>query len=102
VLDILYPVLNQTVKYLEKSFEAWELVSFAAEQCQHFPLEAVKLLQMTILSAKEPWWTPKAEDEEAILQTALASGNSDARQIAIEVINYRGEMGDFRWRHLLE
>jgi len=101
-LDLLYPTLSQTVKYLHDGFDARQLISYAAEHCERFPSEAVTLLQMTILWAKEPWWTPKDEDEERILRAAMASENEDAKGIALEVINYRGERGDFRWKHLLE
>ena len=101
-LDLLYPTLCQTVKFLHDGFAARQLTSYAAEYCDSFPLEAVSLLQMTIISAKEPWWMLKDEDEEKILRSALASGHEDAKRIALEVINYRGEQGDFRWKHLLE
>jgi len=57
---------------------------------------------MAILAAKEVWWTPRDEDEEKILQVAMASKNEEARKIAIGIINYRGELGDFRWKYLLE
>lgn len=101
-LDLLYPTLCQTVKYLHKGVDAMQLISYAANHCEGFPLEAVTLLKMTILEAKEPWWAPKEEDEEVILKTAMASGDRNARQIALEVINYRGERGDFRWKRLLD
>jgi hypothetical protein len=100
-LDILFPILSQTVKYLNDSFDAGQLTSYAAKYCDRFPLEAVTLLQMTILWAKEPWWTPEEKDEEKILGAAMASGISNASHIAVEVINYQGERGDFRWKSLL-
>ena len=101
-LDFLYPTLLQTVKYLHDGFDLVQLTSYAAKHCERFPLEAVTLLQMTILEAKEPWWSPKDEDEESILKTAMLSEDEESRRIAMEVINYRGELGDFRWRHFLE
>jgi hypothetical protein len=101
-LDLLNPILCQTVKYLNVGFDAMKLISYTAKQCEQFPLESIRLLQMTILAAKEPWWMLEEKDEEKILRIAMASGNKEARQIAIEVINYRGEHGDFRWRQLLE
>ena len=55
-----------------------------------------------ILSAKELWWSPNDEDEEKLLKAAMLSGKEEAKRIAIEVINYRGEHGDFRWKYLLE
>ena len=101
-LEHLYPALRRTVKYLHDDFDARQLTSYAAEHCERFPLEAVTLLQMTILEAKESWWTPKGDDEEKILRAAMNSGNKEAKRIAVEVINYRGERGDFRWKNLLE
>lgn len=101
-LDILFPALCQTIKYLHDDFDAKEITSYAAEHCERFPLEAVTLLQMNILSAKESWWHPERDDEGGILRIALTSGNPAAHQIALEVINYRGEQGDFRWKQLLE
>jgi hypothetical protein len=101
-LNVLYPTLCLTVKYLHSVFDASQLTSYAAVHCESFPLEAVTLLQMTILAAKEPWWTPEEKDEEKILRVAMASGNCEAMRIASEVINYRGEQGDFRWKYLLQ
>jgi hypothetical protein len=100
--DILYPTLCQTVKYLYDGFDALQITGYAAKHCERFPLEAANLLQMTILWAKEPWWNPEDKDEEKILRAALKSGNEDARRIALEVINYRGEQGDFRWKKLID
>jgi hypothetical protein len=101
-LDVLYPTLRQMIRYMYHGFEARLLTSYAAKYCEHDPLEAVTLLQMVIRWAKEPWWAPEEKDEEMILHAAMASDNKDARQIALEVINYRGEQGDFRWKRLLE
>jgi hypothetical protein len=101
-LDHLYPTLSQTVKYLHVGYDAMKLTSFAAKNSEKFPFEAVMLLKMIIFSAKESWWMPDEKDEEKILRIAMTGGNKEARQIAIEVINYRGEQGDFRWRQLLD
>ncbi len=101
-LDILFPTLQKSVKYLHDGFDARQLIEYASKQCVQYPYYAVILLQMTILSAKEVWWTPKDEDEEKILQAAMASKEEEARKIAIGIINYRGELGDFHWKYLLE
>lgn len=101
-LDILFPTLQKSVKYLHDGFDTRQLIEYASKQCDQFPLYAVTLLQMAILAAKEVWWTPKNEDEEKILRVAMASKNEEARKIAIGIINYRGELGDFRWKYLLE
>jgi hypothetical protein len=101
-LDVLYPTLYLTVKYLHNGFDVRQLTSYAAKYCEKFPLEAATLLQNTILSAKEPWWAPEEKDEEKILRVAMTSGNREATKIASEVINYRGEQGDFRWKELLD
>jgi len=101
-LDILFPTLQKSVKYLHDGFDARQLIEYASKQCVQYPFYAVILLQMTILSAKEVWWTPKDEDEEKILQAAMASKEEEARKIAIGIINYRGELGDFHWKYLLE
>jgi hypothetical protein len=101
-MDVLFPLLRLSVKYLNDGFDVQQLTAYAAKYCQKFPFEAVTLLQDTILSAKEPWWAPKDEDEEAILRAAMASDVPDARRIALEVINFRGERGDFRWKRLIE
>ena len=44
----------------------------------------------------------KSEEIKKILKAAMLSGKAEVRSIAIEVINYRGEHGDFRWKYLLE
>ncbi|MHB8857266.1 MAG: hypothetical protein ACYC6K_11680 [Bellilinea sp.] len=100
-LDILFPILQKSVKYLHDGFDARQLIEYASKQCDQYPFYAVTLLQMAILTAKEVWWTPKDEDEEQILRAAMASKNEEARKIAIGIINYRGELGDFRWKYLL-
>ena len=101
-LDILYSNLRSSIKYLHDSFDVRQLIEYTGKNCDHFPIEAVSLLQMSILSAKESWWSPKAEDEEKILKAAMLSGKEEAKRVAIEVINYRGEQGDFRWKNLLD
>jgi hypothetical protein len=101
-LEILYPILRQTVKYLYNGFDARQLTAYAATFCEKLPFEAVTLLRETIYSAKEPWWTPEEKDEEMILRSAIVCGIPLAKQIATEVINYRGEHGDFRWKNLIE
>jgi hypothetical protein len=101
-LEFLFPTLQKSVKYLHDGFDTRQLIEYASKQCDQFPLYAVTLLQMAILAAKEVWWTPRDEDEEKILQVAMASKNEEARKIAIGIINYRGELGDFRWKYLLE
>lgn len=101
-LDILYPTLNKSVKYFHGGFAVRQLIEYASKQCDQHPFYAVNLLHMTIHSAKEVWWMPKNEDEEQILRAAMASKNGEARKIAVDVINYRGAMGDFRWRYLLD
>jgi hypothetical protein len=101
-LNSLFTILRQSVKYLNHGFEVQQLAAYAARQCEKFPLEAVTLLQDMILSAKEPWWTPEEEDEESILRAALARDVPEAKRIALEVINFRGERGDFRWKRLIE
>ena len=101
-LDTLFPTLQKSVKYLHDGFDARQLIEYASKHCDQYPFYAVTLLQMTILSAKEVWWTPKDEDEEHILRAAMVSKNEGARKIAIGIINYRGELGDFRWKYLLE
>lgn len=101
-LDILFPTLQKSIKYLHDGFDARQITEFAAKHCTQFPIAAVTLLQMTIFSAKEPWWSPKEEVEELILRAAMACNNMEARQRAIEIINYQGERGDFRWKTLLD
>jgi len=64
-------------------------------------LEAVTLLQLTITQAKESWWSPDEVDEKRILIAAMAGTNREAKRLAIEIINFRGEHGDFRWKQLL-
>ena len=64
-------------------------------------MEAVRLLQLAVHSEKEPWWKPEHKDEEKILRVAMKSTNKEAIQIALGVINYRGEQGDFRWKDMI-
>lgn len=100
-LEFLFPTLQKSVKYLHDGFDTRQLIEYASKQCGQFPLYAVTLLQMAILAAKEVWWMPKDKDEEQILRAAMASKFEEARKIAVGIINYRGEHGDFRWKYLL-
>jgi hypothetical protein len=97
-LEVLYPMLKQTTHYLFDGFDIQQITDYAAKYAEDYPLEAVTLLWECIKSAKETWWTPDEKSEETILKVALESGNSLAKQIALDVINFRGENGDFRWR----
>lgn len=100
-LDVLYSTLDLSVKYLHDGYDVRILNEFSASQCEEYSFEAVKLLQATIFSSKEAWWRPKESDEERILRVAMKS-DDETKRIAIEIINYRGEHGDFRWKELLE
>jgi hypothetical protein len=100
-LGFLSEVLQQSIRFLNHGFSAQLMASFAANNCEKYPAEAVSLIYNAIKSTKEPWWGPEENDEETILKSALASGNSDAEDIAIVLINYRGEQGDFRWKGLI-
>lgn len=100
-LGKFYLTLQQSIKYLYDGFDAQRLVAYAAKHSKKFPLEAVTLLFETMKLEKEPWWT-EDKDEEIILGSAIGGGQSKAKQIAIEAINFRGERGDFRWRKFIE
>ena len=100
-LSQLYPILQKSVPFLHDGFDVQILSQYVAKYSAEYPLEAATLLRDAIQYAKETWWAPDDKDEEHILHTAMASDNLDARQIALEVINYRGEHGDFRWKKLL-
>jgi hypothetical protein len=101
-LDCLYSALYKSIKYLHDNFDVRLLIEYASKTCDRFPLEAINLLLLSIRSSKEPWWPPNEEGEEKILKAALASENDEARRTAIEVINIRGEQGNFKWKYLLE
>ena len=101
-LGFLIDILQQSIKFLNDGYSVQLMASFAAKHCERYPQEAVRLIHDAIMSVKEPWWLPEIKDEETILRTAIASGNANAKDVAIEVINYRGEQGDFRWKYLLE
>lgn len=101
-LQDLYPILNKSIKHFVNGFDVSLLGEYAAKNCQQYPLIAVQLLEEMIHQAKESWWQPEGKDEEIILQTAMKSDDPEAKRIAVDVINLRGEMGDFRWKNLLD
>lgn len=101
-MDATYPLLNQSIPYFHDGFHVQQMIAYTVKYSQSYPNESVNLLRNAIISAKEPWWKPKEDDEEEILRTALTSENPEAKQIAIEVINFRGEQGNFRWKELLD
>jgi hypothetical protein len=100
-VDVLYPVLYKSIKYFNIGYHVKILNKYIANYCDQFPLEAVILLKKSIIDIKESWWKPEDKDEEKILNAAMASGNEEARSIALEIINYRGEQGDYRWKKFI-
>jgi hypothetical protein len=101
-LDSMYPTLDRSIKYLQDGFDIQQLTGFLARECDQYPYEAVSLLRKTIVSARELWWVPEEEDERRILESAMACKNQGAKRIAVEVINYLGEHGDYGWKYLLD
>ena len=101
-LEFLFPTLQKSIKYFHEAGNIYLLIKFAAKQSKQFPLYAVTLLQMAISAATEHWWRLRDEDEEQILKVAMASKEDEAIKIAREIINYRGEQGDYRWKYLLD
>ena len=100
-MGVLYTTIEHSIVYLQKGYEGRLLVAYAAKNCEQYPLDSVSLLFRIIKWSKEPWLVPDKKDEESILRTVLDSEHSQAKRIAIEVINYRGENGDFRWKDLI-
>ena len=78
-----------------------QLLDYAVAYCEQSPRESVTLLWETVSSAKEAWWRANEDIEEKILRAAMTSGDEEARQIAIDIINLRGEQGFYKWRELL-
>jgi len=101
-LDQLYETLLKSIKYFQDRFDVMQLLDYAVGYCKQSPWESVSLLWETISSAREIWWRADEEVEENILRAAMTSGDDKAREIAIKVINRRGEQGDYQWRELLD
>lgn len=101
-LEFLFPTLQKSIKYFHEAGNINLLIMFAAKQCKQYPLYAVTLLQTAISAVTEPWWRLGDDDEERILEAAMESKEAEAIKIAREIINYRGEHGDNRWRNLLD
>jgi len=100
-LDQLYETLLKSVKYFQDRFDVMQLLDYVEKYREHSPRESVTLLWETISSAKEPWWRADETVEGNILRVAMTSGDEKARQIAVDIINLRGEQGFYRWRELL-
>jgi hypothetical protein len=101
-LGLLFPMLQKSIEYFHEASNIYQLIKFAAKHSEQYPYYAVTLLQKAIFAAKEHWWRIRDEDEERILQSAMVSKNAEAIGIAREIINYRGEQGDYRWKYLLD
>ncbi len=101
-LEILYPVLRRSIKFVVNGLDIHFVVSFAAKHCREYPIKAVTLLKDCLINAKESWWSADENDEGVILQTAMKCEIQEARETAEEIINYHGERGDFRWKDLLD
>lgn len=101
-LDVLFPMLFNSIKYFQDSYDVMQITKYAAKYCELSPVEAITLLHNCITTAKELWWNPEEEVERNILTVALKSKNGEAKGIAIDLINYHGEKGDYRWKDLLE
>jgi len=100
-LDQLYPMLFNSIKYFQDRFDVMQLTGFVSKFCDQSPLEAVSLLTECINTAKEIWWNPEEAVERSILNAAMKSNDADAKAKAIDLINFHGEQGDYRWRDLL-
>lgn len=100
-LDQLYPMLKRSIKYFQDRFDVMQLTGFGSKFCDQSPLEAVSLLNECITTAKETWWNPEEDVERSILNAAMKSNNAEAKTIAIDLINFHGEQGDYHWRDLL-
>jgi len=100
--DDLLPLIKKSISYLHDAYDSKQLIEFVAKNCEENPLGSIETLKDVIFLEKEPWWNPKDEDEEKILRIAIESGDDVAKKLAYEVINFRGERGDFRWKGLLE
>jgi hypothetical protein len=98
----LVPLIKKSIRYLHDAYDSKQLIEFVAKNCDENPLGSMEILRDVIFLGKEPWWNPKDEDEEKILRNAIASGIEEAKKLAYEVINFRGESGDFRWKVLLD
>ena len=101
-LDQLYETLLKSIKYFQDRFDVMQLLDYAVKFCEQSPREAVSLLWETISSAIETWWRADEKVEGEIIRTAMISSDVKVQQIAIKVINRRGEQGDYQWRDLLD
>ena len=101
-LDQLYPMLFNSIKYFQDRFDVMQLTGFVSKFSDQSPLEAVSLLSECITTAKETWWNPEEAVERSILSAAMKSNDADVKAKAIDLINYHGEQGDYRWKDLLE
>jgi len=101
-LSDLYEILQKSIKYLHDSYDYKLISDYVSIQSEKYPFEAVNILLQLINNAKEPWWHLTEECEEKIIKNAVESNNNEAKEIAEEVINIRGEQGDYRWKKYLD
>ena len=99
--ETLYPLLLKSVKYFHIGYHMILLSKYIAKHSENYPLETITIMREMVIRRKESWWSPEEEDEERILRYAMLSKVPEARDIAVEIINYQGEQGDFRWKKLL-
>jgi len=100
--DDLIPLIKKSIKYLHDAFYAEQMIEYVAKHSEENPLMSIEILKEVVLLEKEPWWNPKDADEEKILRVAIDNGDPVSKRLAYDVINFRGEHGDFRWKKLLD
>ena len=88
------------VKHIDPEFKVAETLEVLAPD---HPLECVELLQLIAVADREGWAIRGNEQHfKAIIATALASGNADAKSAADNLIQYFVARGQFGYRSLLQ
>jgi hypothetical protein len=80
----------------------WLVLERLSKEAKSKPTQSVEALELIVVGDKDGWaihgWEQHARE---LLKTAVQSGSSEARELAVRVINIIGARGQYGFRDLL-
>jgi hypothetical protein len=96
-----YPDLKLILRYSKDDFPVRVIMEYVANHCYENVEKSVDLLLTSEKYPGKEWRAWKKDDLHTILRAVTDSDNQQAKKIANEFINLRGQKGDFDWKQYL-
>ena len=101
-LGDFYPMIELS-ELASENGDAIRLLKFLSSVAQNHAYFVASLLEKLLRQERGPWFLATEYDTiRTILETAMRSGDEQAKSCAVRVINLFGERGDERYRELLK